>query len=101
MVTIPFLLLCGFFANSANFAPYLIPFKYFSLFKWIYQLLVENEFAGGVPLTCENSPMYCDPLMTYHFDEPMWASFVGLGVLYFLFKGVALIILILKVKISA
>ena len=46
MTNIPLLLLSGWFASASNFAPYLIPFKYLSLFKYGYQILNDIEFGG-------------------------------------------------------
>jgi hypothetical protein len=53
LINLPLLLLSGFFANSQNFAPYVIPLQYISPYKYMYQSLVNNEF-DNLTFNCFN-----------------------------------------------
>jgi ABC-type multidrug transport system ATPase subunit/ABC-type multidrug transport system permease subunit len=88
MLMIPMLLLSGFFANADNYAPYLIPFKYLSPFKYAYQTAISLEFNNLQPLNCMNSnPNLCDPLPNqFFFLEPFWLSIVLLSAIIVFFK---------------
>jgi len=88
MMMIPMMLLSGFFANAANYAPYLIPFKYLSPFKYAYQTATSLEFNGLQPLNCVNStPNLCLPLpTTFYFLEPFYLSIILLCVIVVFFK---------------
>ena len=79
-VTIPLMLLSGFFAAADNFAPYLIPFKYLSSYKYSYQAFTHIEYTDMSPLNCFNvAPDICNPIATsFTFDEPFSASIVGM-----------------------
>ena len=79
-VTIPLMLLSGFFAAADNFAPYLIPFKYLSSYKYSYQLFTHIEYTDMSPLNCFNvAPHICNPIATrFSFDEPFYASIIGM-----------------------
>lgn len=68
-------MISGFFAKEDTYAPYLIPFKYLSLFKWAFQLLMFNEFTNGKPLTCSNFPDRCDILSDLSFPESVAVSY--------------------------
>lgn len=73
--------------NDDNFAPFLIPFKYLSPFKWIYQILVLNEFTDSPPYTCSNPPNNCNPLSDFEFSETIEQSF-GLSAALSAFYGI-------------
>jgi len=55
LLTVPLLVLSGFFTNYQNFAPYLLPFYYLSPFKYGYETFFINEYTGIQPLYCVNS----------------------------------------------
>ncbi len=84
MFNITFLLVAGYFSPQDNFAPYLIPLKYLSPCKWIYQMLLENEFTGA-NITCMNPPENCNPLQSLNFVESMQVSFAALASLALLY----------------
>jgi len=88
VITIPLLLLSGFFANSRNFAPYLIPFEYVSIYKYAFQTLIHNEFTNLQPFYCFNSGNWkCYQYLTFNaFREPFYISLIGIACLYVLFK---------------
>lgn len=71
----PLLVIGGYFSPQGNFIFYLFPFKYLSLFKWVFQLLIENEFSN-VNSTCMNPPENCNPLTDYNFDESFAVDFI-------------------------
>ena len=81
------MMLSGFFSNADNFVPYLIPFKYFSLFKWGYQLFVYNEFDENSILYCNNPPNECFALGDVNFDESYNVS-IGVSIAVGAFYGV-------------
>lgn len=101
MFSIPLLMLSGFFSSSKNFVPYLIPFKYLSLFKWAYQLFIQNEFSDSPPLTCQNPPNPCNPLGNFDFDESMATSFAVASAvsLFFGILGFILVYALVKIKL--
>lgn len=96
------LLLSGFFANADNFAPYLIPFKYLSLFKYGFQIFTHIEFSGLSPLNCLNlDPELCTPLATrFTYLEPYYLSIILIGVLIVVFKALGFLFLYLFAKIK-
>lgn len=88
------LTLSGFFTAASNFAPYLIPFEYLSVYKYAYQLAVEIEFTHMQPLYCANDSVPCDPLVTrFNFKEPFFLSWILLCVLIIFFKVLAFVFL--------
>lgn len=93
-------MLSGFFLSDDNFAPYLIPFKYFSLFKYCYQILIQNEFENNNPMTCSNPPDNCNPLPDLDFTESMATSFACSSAVGIFFGTVGFIILYYFVKIK-
>ena len=101
-LTIPLLLLSGFFANANNFAPYLIPFKYLSMFKYGFQTLIHNEFQMLSPLNCQNlAPDMCTPMATrFTFLEPYYLDFVLITALIIFFKMISFIMLYKFAKIK-
>lgn len=100
MMTIPFLMVSGFFVPEDNYAPYLIPFKYVSLFKWTYQILILNEFTNGTPLTCSNPPKACDVLKDLDFNETMATAYAVASSVAVAFGIVSFLILVYYVKIK-
>lgn len=84
-ITIPLLLLSGFFAAADNFAPYLIPFKYLSSYKYSYQIMTHIEYTDMSPFNCFNlAPDLCNPVaLRFTFDEPFYASWIGMACLLF------------------
>ena len=104
--SIPLLLLSGFFATSDNYAPYLKPFEYISVFKYAYQILTNIEFIEIQPLNCMNvgstNPIVCDPLkQRFTFLEPMYLSIILICVLIVFFNIIAFIIIYFKSRIKA
>jgi hypothetical protein len=99
---VPLLLLSGFFADSDNFAPYLIPFKYLSAFKYGFQVLTHIEFSDLPPFNCQNlNPNICSPLQNrFTFLEPFYVSLIAIGCLIVLFKSLAFIIIYYCAKIK-
>jgi hypothetical protein len=93
-------MLSGFFAKESTYAPYLIPFKYLSLFKWGYQILMFNEFNDGKPLTCSNYPDKCDILSDLSFPEAIGVSYACTVAVTLGFGIVAYILLHNLVKIK-
>ncbi len=81
----------GFFANADNFAPYLIPFKYISFYKYAFQLLINNEFSDIQPFYCfNNSPQNCTPLANrFTFFEAYYQSFIAFVAVIIFFNIVA------------
>jgi len=100
MFSIPLLLLSGFYAAAENFLPYMIPFKYISLFKYAFQVLVYMEFTDNQALNCTNDITNpCDPLKDkYDFLEPFWVSLVCVGSLIIIFRTLAFIFFKIRSK---
>ncbi len=99
MFSIPLLILSGYFSPQQNFVPYLFPFKYVSIFKWIFQLLVTNEFTDDM-ITCLTPPQNCDPLAQYAFEESMAVDFAVLASVGVGFGIIAYLILYFSIKIK-
>lgn len=102
VTSIPLLLLSGWFATADNFAPYLIPVKYISYFKYAYQTLVSIEFNNSAPVNCYNfSPTNCSPLSNrFQFLEPFYVSIIAMVALIFFFKGWAYLFIHLFSKVK-
>ena len=101
VANIPLLLLSGWFANANNFAPYLIPFKYISLFKYGYQILTHLEFEGGKSSNnCVNvRPDMCNTLaIRLQFLEPFYVSYIAIACLIILFNSLAFLFMWLWAK---
>lgn len=47
-----FVLINGFFSDSLNYAPYIIPFHYINIFRWTFEFFIKNEFTS-LPLLCK------------------------------------------------
>jgi hypothetical protein len=92
-ISVPLLLLSGFFANEDNFAPYLIPFKYLSVFKYTYQSLIHIEFTYIQPFNCFNTMQCVNYIQENTFVEPFYVSVIAIFALYFLFKILSFIFL--------
>jgi hypothetical protein len=88
MFMIPLMLLSGFFANSDSYAPYLIPFKYLSPFKYAYQTLVSLEFEQLQPLNCfYSNTITCAPLKSqFNFLESFSLSLILISALIIFYK---------------
>lgn len=97
------LLVSGFFANSSNFAPYMIPFEYLSPFKYAYHILIENEFKDIQPLNCMNRLNgTCDPLkVNFSINMDLWLSFLCLALLILFYKTLAFVFIYYKSKMKA
>lgn len=81
------MMLSGFFSNDSNFLPYLIPFKYISLFKYSYEILVYNEFKDNEPFVCSAPPNNCDTFADLNLKQSIATSFAvasSVGVFYLL-----------------
>lgn len=81
------MMLSGFFSNDSNFVPYLIPFKYLSLFKYAYEILVINEFKDSEPFICSAPPENCDQFANLNLKNSIATAFAaasGLGLFYLL-----------------
>lgn len=89
VLVIPLMLLSGFFVNNDNYLPVLIPFEYISLFKYGFQVFVQNEY-DGLPLDCRPN---CDPIATFGFDETMEEGIIATAALGFGFYLIAYILL--------
>jgi len=70
MITIPLLVLSGFFTNNSNYAPYLLPFYYISPFRYGFETFVLNEFNTSQEFYCNQEPN-CSPLTLYSFPTTM------------------------------
>lgn len=101
-VSIPLLLLSGFFAAADNFAPYLIPFKYLSSYKYSYQILTHIEYTNLSPFNCFNlAPDLCSPVaLRFTFDEPFYASWIGMVLLLIALRVVAFLCMYFLAKIK-
>ena len=99
MITIPLLLLSGYYSAQENFAPYLFPFKYISPFKWTYQLISLNEF-NDLNLNCSNSPTRCSPLADLNFEESIETCFGVLASLSIFYGLIGFIFVYSFVKIK-
>lgn len=94
------ILLSGFFANSDNYAPYLIPLEYISAYKYAFQTLIQVEFRDMQPLYGFNiNPAIFSPMATRFIFSPSFGisilcliliiisfSFIGFIFLYFFAK---------------
>lgn len=97
---IPLMLLGGFFINSGSIPDWLIWAKYFSPFKYGFQILAQNEFTG-LTFTCSASSTSCtttgeQELSTLDLNNnqgSIWASFLFLFMQYFFFHSVAYFLL--------
>ena len=87
------MMLSGFFSNADNFVPYLIPLKYFSLFKYGYQLFIYNEYDENSIMYCNNPPNECFALEDTDFDESFNLS-IALPFAVAMFYGVIAFIMI-------
>ena len=96
------MLLSGWFATADNFAPYLIPLKYISYFKYCFQILVGIEFNNSPPLNCFNyNPSACQPLSNrFQFLEPFYVSIIAMAALIFFFKMWALLFIYMFAKVK-
>jgi hypothetical protein len=94
------LMLSGFFSNADNFAPYLIPIKYLSLFKWGYQIMIYNEVDGNLAYTCSNPPSECLSLGDLEFKESKLVSYIILStlVVVYTFLGYIGVYYLVKIK---
>jgi hypothetical protein len=93
-MTIPLLILSGFFAKSSNFAPYLKPFEYLSFFKYLFQTLIHNEYSDNQPLICANFKIQCHPLAyLFVFPEPFYVSFIAIGCLLIFYSMIGFLFL--------
>ena len=101
-VSIPLMLLSGFFTAADNFAPFLIPFKYISSYKYAYQMFTHMEYTDMSPLNCFNvAPDICNAIHTrFTFDEPFWVSLVGSVCLLFVLRLLAFICTYFLAKIK-
>jgi len=100
---IPLMLLCGFFASSDNYAPYLKPFEYISPFKYSYQLLTQIEFSDLKAFSCSNSIVFpCDPLkIRFTFNEQMYLSVLLIAIVAIFLNMIAFSVLFFRTKIKA
>ena len=100
-LTIPLLILSGFFANADNFAPYLIPIKYLSFFKYGFQTVVHNEFSDLQPLNCQNlSGDTCSPMANrFTFLEPFYVTLILIAALSVFFNICSFLMLYFFAKI--
>ena len=74
------MLISGFFVNADNMVPVMIPVKYLSPYKWVFQAYVLNEYRD-LHLSCSPS---CDPTSGLGFDETLdesiWSTaIIGFG----------------------
>ena len=99
MFNIPLLVLAGYFSPQDNFVPYLIPFKYLSPFKWIYQMLITNEFADA-NISCMNPPDNCNPLESMNFAESMPVNFAVLSSVSVFYGAIGFLIVYFCIKIK-
>ena len=97
------MLLSGFFASYENFAPYLIPFEYISVFKYGFQILTGIEFSNMQALNCQNSlTNACDPLKDrFTYKEEPWVSVICIIALILGFNIAAFIITFYKSKLKS
>ncbi len=100
MFNIPLLVLSGYFSPQDNFVPYLFPIKYISPFKWIFQLLVTNEFTTA-NISCMNPPENCNPLLFYNFNESIAVDFGVLTsvAIFFGILGYLMVYFCIKIKV--
>lgn len=97
MINVNLLILGGFYSPQENFVPYLFPFKYISLFKWSYQLLLENEFNDNF-YTCQNPPSSCNPLIQYNFTESIAVDFAVTSAIGVIFAVIGYILVYYKLR---
>lgn len=90
----------GFFASEDTYAPYLIPLKYISLYKYAFQLVLYNEFKNGNPMTCSNFPDKCDLLEELDFSESFGISYLCAVAVTIAFGIISFILLYKLVKIK-
>jgi len=94
------MILAGFFSSQENFAPYMIPLKYISIFKFGYQSLVTNEFDTNKPYTCSNPPDKCDQMADVDFTESFAVDMTMIGTIILLFFSISYFGLYYLVKIK-
>jgi len=95
MIFIPLMLLGGFFLNDDSIPKWLIWAKYFSPFKYGFQVLARNELEG-LTFTCKPDAN-CTPtgdaaLEDLHLNNDegsLWASFLFLFMQFFFFHTLA------------
>lgn len=101
MIFIPLMLLGGFFLSDDSIPKWLMWIKYFSPFKYGFQILARNEF-DGLTFTCSTDPAAsCTPTgdkvlsdLSLDNDEgSLWASFLFLFMQYFFFHSLAYFLL--------
>merc|ERR1712093_484781 len=101
MIFIPLMLLGGFFLSDDSIPKWLMWIKYFSPFKYGFQILAKNEF-DGLTFTCSTDPTAsCTPtgekvLSDLSLDNnqgSLWASFLFLPMQCFFFHTLAYVLL--------
>lgn len=103
VISIPLLLMSGFFAYENSFAPYMIPLEYLSYFKWSFQVLVYLEYKDIQPFYCVfNLQTPCDDVLGsfYRFKEDFWVSFSCLIGIIFALNFFAYMIFFIKSKLK-
>jgi len=101
LVTVPLMVMSGFFTNNQNFAPYLLPFYYISPFKYGYETMFINEYTDIQPLYCVNSgDPICNQLAEQNFPTSFSQDlYILIGLNAFL-KFLAFFILYKSARIS-
>lgn len=98
--TIPLMMLTGFFSPESNYVEYLIPLKYLSPFKYIYEVLILNEFKNSEPFLCSSPPNNCDTLADLKISNSYTTLFSCLSALGIFYLLLSFIIVYLYVKVK-
>jgi len=100
MLTVPLMVLSGFFTSYTNYAPYLLPFYYISPFKYGFELFLNNEFTNAQAFYCNLDGQICDPLSLYTFPDSPWQDYIIISALMIGFHLVGFTLLWKNAKIS-
>lgn len=96
-------MLSGFEVSSENYAPFLKPLEYISVFRYIFRIFITNEFTEVQPLNCMNNlDLPCDPLnKNYNFKENLWIWCLSLSLIFIFFTILGFIFMHKRSKMKA
>ena len=103
LIVVPSMLLNGFFARAENFMPWIWPFQYLSIFKYVFQAaaLIGHESEQYYYCSNGNQEMNvagCDPYEILDIKEPLWVNILLIFVFIGVFNLLAILIFVIRKK---